>query len=328
MTRSTTLSIKSAGIDTTENDLIGFHAWAARGELTTSPPPNHTDVTSQCSWVDFMPPPLKTTEETCGDTCALVDTMASTFAEYVPPKIRMERAVAAVRTGKLNQSVAATKFEVTQQGISKALKRTTTGCSSETSQSPQGVSQGQREASSRPGKLTKDQIRGKLRQMCNEQDERAPDGFKLSNPKMRGWLIWKGATLPENLQGQTTPYPPSDTCDQSSSQLSSSSSHGRFSKADQNDSNDEFDESIGDQINRVCQEVQQSDRPSDFKRAILLLRELTEICTKAWYGAFDGEEWNHHDWAHVNSDIKTIQSLVSQRAQETSDELLHGSTAN
>lgn len=278
-----------------------------------------------------MPPPLTIIDEPCGDTCTLVDTMASTFAEYVPPAIRMERAVVAVRTGKLTQSAAAAKFEVTQQGISKALKRTTTGCSSKTSQSQQGVSRGQHKAESGPDKLTKDQVRSKLRELCRQQKEKPPAGITKTNPKMRGWLMSIGLELPKELQGTVTAYQNSSLSDQLSAQPTSepaSFNNGRLSSTDQENCIDEFDEPIGDQINRVCDEVQQSDRPSDFKRAILILRELTEICTKAWYGAFEEEQWNHHDWAHVNSDIKTIQSLVSQRAQETSNELLYSGVAN
>jgi predicted transcriptional regulator len=257
--------------------------------------------------------------------------MASTFAEYVPPAIRMERALAAVKTGKMSQRAAAAKFDVTQSVISDRLNKVIGSDHPETSQSQQGVSRGQHKAESGPDKLTKDQVRSKLRELCRQQKEKPPAGITKTNPKMRGWLMSIGLELPKELQGTVTAYQNSSLSDQLSAQPTSepaSFNNGRLSSTDQENCTDEFDEPIGDQINRVCDEVQQSDRPSDFKRAILILRELTEICTKAWYGAFEEEQWNHHDWAHVNSDIKTIQSLVSQRAQETSNELLYSGVAN
>lgn len=76
---------------------------------------------------------------------------------------------------------------------------------------------------------------------------------------------------------------------------------------------------------RVCREVQQSNRPADFKRAIELLTELGQICEDAWYRRQESP-WGHDDWAHVSSEVEAIHSIVGQRAEETADELLRQST--
>jgi hypothetical protein len=72
---------------------------------------------------------------------------------------------------------------------------------------------------------------------------------------------------------------------------------------------------------RINAEVQRSDRPTDFKRAIDLLTELDTICTAAWYRKHP-EPWGHDDWAHVASEIALLHSIVGQRAEETADELV------
>ena len=232
----------------------------------------------------------------------------------------MERAVAAVLTGKLKQRPAAKKFDVPRQTLQDHLKQVAETGHPETSQSPQGVLQGQREASLRPGKLTKDEVRGKLRQMCNEQDEQAPAGFRFSNPKMRGWLIWKGATLPENLKGQTTPYPPSDTCDQSSSQLSSSD-NARLSQTDQDNGTyaDGFDYATGDlyDLDKSCFEriIANNDDDPDFQRAVRCLWEVKTII-RIKYNSPE-EVWDFGKWNTFVSETQAIISLVSEKAKET-----------
>lgn len=82
-------------------------------------------------------------------------------------------------------------------------------------------------------------------------------------------------------------------------------------------------DAVREHVNR---EVQRSDRPADFKRAIELLTELDRICTDAWYRR-QPEPWGHDDWAHVSSEIEALHSIVGQRAEETADELLRKSTA-
>jgi hypothetical protein len=72
---------------------------------------------------------------------------------------------------------------------------------------------------------------------------------------------------------------------------------------------------------RINAEVQRSDRPADFKRAIELLTELDTICTAAWYRKHP-EPWGHDDWAHVASEIALLHSIVGQRAEETANELI------
>lgn len=260
-----------------------------------------------------MSPPI--TKEQCGDTCTLVDTFTSAFTDYVPFEIRLKQAVDGKLTGRISTRAASKTYNVPRSSIYDAIKarEAETGHPQEI-ESQQGVSKSG-VLTKESGKLTPKQVRSQIQALCREHGAPADVYDKSSTvlmTKARGWLQWKGIEIPEHLQGRTTPYQPTETF--------SSISDEQLPSTDQSD---EYDESIGDQYRRVCKEVQQSDRPVDFKRAIELLAELTAICTNAWYGAFQGEEWNHHDWAHVNSDVKTIQSLVGQRAKETADEYFH-----
>ena len=65
----------------------------------------------------------------------------------------------------------------------------------------------------------------------------------------------------------------------------------------------------------VNSQVQQSDRPADFKRAIELLTELDRICTDAWYRRHP-EPWGHDDWAHVSSEIEALHSGVGAAGKQ------------
>ena len=255
--------------------------------------------------------------------------MASTFKNYVPKEQRMAEAIKAVQSGKMSQRAAAHKFDVTQSVISERINKVIGSDQNKKSQSQQGVSHEWAQLAPRERQLL---VRRELTKLCRANDppsEIFDKKYNLILSKARGWLIWKGIEIPAELRGRVDPYHSPETPTSASNEPSSQSSsfnHGQLSETDQKGGIDEFDESIGEQYRRVCREVQESSRPSDFKRAILLLNELTEICTKAWYGAFEEQQWNHHDWAHVNSDIKTIQSLVGQRAQETLNECLYGNS--
>ena len=77
---------------------------------------------------------------------------------------------------------------------------------------------------------------------------------------------------------------------------------------------------------RVNFDIQRSDRPAEFKRAVELLTELSQICTGAWYRQLP-EPWQHDDWAHVSSEIRALHSIVGQRAEEEADEILQRATA-
>ena len=254
--------------------------------------------------------------------------MASAFKNYVPKEQRMAEAIKAVQSGKMSQRAAALKFEVDRSTIKRGLAPVVEINHPETSQSQQGVSSKWAQLSPRERQLL---VKRGLTKLCRANNPPAEIFDKKHNlllSKARGWLAWKGINIPAELNGRVDPYHPPETTTSAFNNPSpqSSSSLGQLHSTDQSHGIDEFDESIGEQYQRVCREVQESGRPSDFKRAIILLTELTEICTKAWYGAFEEQQWNHHDWAHVNSDIKTIQSLVGQRAQETLNECLYGNS--
>ncbi len=77
---------------------------------------------------------------------------------------------------------------------------------------------------------------------------------------------------------------------------------------------------------RVNHEVQRSDQPAEFKRAIELLTELARICTDAWYRRLP-EPWEHDHWAHVSSEIRALDSIVGQRAEEEADEIIRRAAA-
>ena len=105
-----------------------------------------------------------------------------------------------------------------------------------------------------------------LRNLCRQHG--APDWVfdkhKTLVTKARGWLNWKGIDIPKELQGKVEAYKPDEingtTASQSSSQ-SFNSDHGRLSTSDQENGIDEFDESIGDQYKRVCDEVKTQTAP-------------------------------------------------------------------
>lgn len=281
---------------------------------------------------------MTTTQEPCGDTCSVVANMASTFKEYVPKEQRMAEAIKAVQSGKMSQHAAAEKFEVPQSSLNRKLKKVIQMDHSATSQSQPAISE------NRVEKLDSGQIRTALRKLCRDND--APRGIGktgngITSPEARGWLQWAGIPIPPELDGKTEPFTPNSTPslttpahthDTKQQGLHADDSLPVISDwADETDSAhqhpafaDHLDiDAVRQHVNR---EVQQSDRPADFKRAIELLTELDRICTDAWYRRHP-EPWGHDDWAHVSSEIEALHSIVGQRAEETADELLRKSTA-
>lgn len=275
---------------------------------------------------------MTVTQEPCGDTCSVVASMASTFKEFVPKEQRMAQAIAAVQSGKMSQRGAALKFDLDRRTIGRHLSKVGHLTHPETSQSTTQVSE------SRSNKLTSGQIRSALRTLCRQNN--APHGVAknprngISSPEARGWLKWEGIEIPSELDGKTDPFTPlvssatQSEHDTDQQGLPSDNSLPVVSGGEQKADPDFYDNpAFADNLDidavrqHVNEQVQQSDRPADFKRAIQLLTELDTICTNAWYKR-QPEPWGHDDWAHVSSEIRALDSIVGQRAEETADELL------
>jgi hypothetical protein len=278
------------------------------------------------------------TQEPCGDTCSVVAQMASTFKEFVPKEQRMAQAIAAVQSGKMSQRAAALKFDVSQSSLSRELKKVIQMDHPSTSQSQPDISP------NRVKKLNSGEVRSALRKLC--RDNNAPRGVGktgngITSPEARGWLNFAGIAIPPELDGDSTPFassstpssiPPREQKHDTNQQgifpdrrLSHVSDRGEQTNSEPENPafTDELDlDAVRAHVNR---QVQQSDRPADFKRAIELLTELDRICTDAWYRRHP-EPWGHDDWAHVSSEIEALHSIVGQRAEETADELLRKSS--
>jgi len=195
-------------------------------------------------------------------------------------------------------------------------------------------------------KLSSGEVRSRLRKLLRDND--APSGVAqkprngITSPEARGWLKFAGIAIPPELDGIAAPFTPflkpssitpteaqHDTkqqgipADNSLSVVTDGGEQGD-PEPEHPAFADHLDiDAVREHVNR---EVQQSDRPADFKRAIELLTELDRICTDAWYRRHP-EPWGHDDWAHVSSEIEALHSIVGQRAEETADELLRKSSA-
>jgi len=279
-----------------------------------------------------------TTTTHCGDSCGAVAAMAVAFKEYVPPEQRMAAAIKQVLSGEMSQRGAAEANGVAQRTLSHRLEKVSQMAHPTKTQSEPAISE------NRVEKLNSGQIRTALRKLCRDND--APRGIgKTGNgitpPEARGWLQFAGIPIPPELDGKAEPFnPSSEPSSPTPAQAHDTEQQGLHADnslpvvsdwAAETDPEpehpafaDHFDISaVREHVNR---EIQQSDRPADFKRAIELLTELDVICTDAWYRRHP-EPWNHDDWAHVSSEIEALHSIVGQRAAETADELLRKSTA-
>lgn len=275
----------------------------------------------------------------CGDSCGLIDFTMAVAGDRLLPEERMKLAIEAVSSGKMSQRGAAAKYGVAESTLRSHLKKVRNSAHPAETQPEPAISQ------NRTAKLTTGEVRSALRQLLRDND--APSGVAqnprngITSPEARGWLQFAGIPIPPELDGRTQPFNPSTT----PSSPTPAQSHGTEQQGLHADNSlpvvsdwsaetdpepehpafaDHFDISaVREHVNR---EIQQSDRPADFKRAIELLTELDVICTDAWYRRHP-EPWNHDDWAHVSSEIEALHSIVGQRAAETADELLRKSTA-
>lgn len=266
--------------------------------------------------------------------------MASAFKEYVPRETREAAAIHAISVEKMSQSAAAVKFGVSQPTLSRRLSAPIHVNSSETSQSEPAI------LKTPETPVSKHSTRSALRKLC--RDNNAPQGLGVNGQGVtpsiaRGWLKWAGIDVPPELDGKTIPYVPFDDQPVKTNDHITltppkparpvldlvESNSGPY---DQYGLDDDDDPAFADKLDidavraHVNSQVQQSNRPADFKRAIELLTELDRICTDAWYRRHP-EPWGHDDWAHVSSEIEALHSIVGQRAEETADELLRQSSA-
>jgi hypothetical protein len=276
-----------------------------------------------------------TTDPRCGDTCGLIDFTMAIAGDRLLPEERMRLAMEAVQSEKMTQSAAAVKYDVPQQTISWRLEKATKIGSPETSQSEPAISK------TPETPAPKYNTRSALRKLC--RDNNAPQGLGVNgqgvtSPIARGWLKWAGIDVPPELDGKTILYVPSskqsNQTQHDTNQPRISPNNCLFVVPDRGDETDTESDNpaFADKLDidavraHVNSQVQQSNRPADFKRAIELLTELDRICTDAWYRRHP-EPWGHDDWAHVSSEIEALHSIVGQRAEETADELLRQSSA-
>jgi transposase-like protein len=261
--------------------------------------------------------------------------MARTFKEYVPTEQRMASAIAAVQSGKMSQRGAATEFGVAESTLRlrlKPVRRTThpTKPQASTEVSP----------ATPPRPSSKVNVHKELRALAKQLEinriGKVSPG-KAGPKQIYAALIEAGHDVPAHLvplslKTKTTAHePPQQKLPVNdplpvvpNGRTETDLSTNDLLSDDNPIFNDELD--IDAVRQHVCAQVQQSDRPADFKRAIELLTELDTICTDAWYRRHP-EPWGHDDWAHVSSEISSLHSIVWQRATETADELLRKSSA-
>ncbi len=300
------------------------------------------------------------TTTNCGDTCGLIDFTMAVAGDRLLPEEKMKLAIEAVTSGKMSQRAAAAKYGVVRRTLARHLDEaaqmrhpTKTQPTTKVSQRSQSAEAIGKDAA----RLERQRRRKAIRQLAKQHGiSSLPSGVSVGQAghgQIYQALVEQGITVPSDVlpssaqpkpkaepkaktaktAKSTKSTPPVPTHDTSIPERLSPNDHVPAQQCDGSGEADPSADPIYDEElnidavrDHVCAEVQLSDRPADFKRAIELLRELDAICTDAWYRRHP-EPWNHHDWAHVNSELKTIQSLVGQRAQETADQLLFPGSA-
>jgi hypothetical protein len=260
----------------------------------------------------------------CGDSCGLIDFTMAVAGDRLLPKERMKLAIEAVTSGKMSQGKAAEKYEVTQQGISKALKRVTTGCDHTKPQSTTEVSPAPTStATTKTPRFS--QVRSGLRALLKKHGAPAgvAGGSNFSPPAARGWLEFAGVQIPPELQGRSTPFNPSnESHDPPATERLSANDHVPAQQCDRPgevDPDEDDDATLDDRIDldklsaQVLREVQRSNQSESFKRVVELLTEAEKLIVLAYYGK---DEWSGQNWVHVNSQVKACKSLAGQRAEE------------
>lgn len=266
----------------------------------------------------------------------------------------MDLAVQAVQLEKMTQRGAAMKYGVSRSGIQKRLQKAAAGGhppeTQSTTQEPADSTDSP--VSPAPPVLKKKSAsnanRDALRALCKEHG--ATGYSKFTTSVARAYLTEQGVDIPAHLRPlqpqpkttQPSPFNGTNPLQPTSEPAPAAeapfdgirpwntavvpSDHPAVSNGgDQGgepgpDGEVDFDAPTKLR-QRVSEEVQQSDRPADFKESIQLLARLAAIIRDAWYRKHP-EPWNHHDWAHVASEIHCLNSLAGQRAKETARDLL------
>lgn len=289
--------------------------------------------------------------EHCGDTCSVVAQMASTFKDFVPPEQRMTQAIAAVQTGKMSQRAAADKFDVSRTSLQRELEVAQMG-HPETSQSQPAVTPIVKESSASLPKSSQNSRLQAIRRLAVENGINKIDGINTWSKgacAIHDALIAAGIDVPDDImprsllpktsKAKSKFIPPTqETSVTNEERLHADNSVSVLTKwAAESDSEPEPEPegehpAFADKLDieavreRVNYDVQRSNQPAEFKRAVALLTELSHICTGAWYRRLP-EPWQHDHWAHVSSEIRAINSIVSQRAEEEADEIFQRATA-
>jgi hypothetical protein len=283
----------------------------------------------------------------CGETCGLVDFTLAIAGDRLLPEERMDLAVQAVQLEKMSQRGAAEKYKVSRTVLQRRLEE-----AAQTGHPPETESTTEEPAlppdppisSPAPKKVPSNVVRDGLRALCKEHGATRYTKFNIG--AARAYLTEQGVAIPAHLQPKTKatqpspsnvePIPPVEPTTPAPSKrilpwntavvpapVETGSDDGDEGRDfDSNESDPIYEERLDMDAVRddVLAKVIASNRPADFKRAIELLAELDHICTLAWKRKHP-EPWNHHDWAHVNSEVEIIHSLTRQRAKETADEL-------
>ena len=268
---------------------------------------------------------MVTTESHCSDSCNIVASITSTFKEFVPKEQRMEQAIYAIQQGMALRE-ASRKFGIPVTTIHDHLTRVFGSEHPKPQSQPQ--SQSEQKPIGRSHAIRRFAANNGIKQINGKRV------YSCSVAAICEALAAANIELPSELQ----PQPKKSTSNSPNKNVSNKqrvSTHDRLTilPEGRSQSNSESEHpAFADELDidavrqRVNRDIQQSDRPRDFKRAIELLTELDAICTDAWYRRHP-EPWGHDDWAHVSSEIEAIHSIVGQRAEETADELLRKSLA-
>jgi hypothetical protein len=246
----------------------------------------------------------------CGDSCGAVAAMAVAFREYVPPEQRMATAISQVLSGEMSQRGAAEANGVAETSLRRQLGQVRQMAHPTKPQSSTEVSTDRNPIAGDRTRGDRQRRHKAMRDLAREHGiSSLPSGLSVSRAglgQIHQGLIDLGIDVPEDIA-------PRSTLPKTKKAITTTSNDQTTESAIDDDTLYIFQaDAIRDE---VCREVQQSNRPADFKRAIELLRELDVICTDAWYGR-QSEPWGTFDWAHVSSEVRKIHSLVNQRAEE------------
>lgn len=266
----------------------------------------------------------------CGDTCSVVASMASAFKTYVPKEQRMTEAIKAVQSGKMSQRAAAEKFDIPRRTLGDRLKQVGETAHPETSQSqPQKQAEPTRQRSA----AEEDKLRraGEIRNLARAHDMNRIDGKfvrDIGAVAIHDALIAAGIDVPDDIKPRS--LLPKQSKPPKSLAPVPVKSHEPEPQPFPEDSSihfdtDDDDELLAERINlerlneQTLNELLRTDRAESLKQASKLANQLEKIVTQAFYGK---DNWTGQDWIYINSQIKTIQSLTGQQAEEAHSEFL------